>query len=101
MMKCSTAKIAGFGLGIAVALLVPDIKSAGAVDVPSSTGKTLHDEIRSYLLENPEVITEALDVLRARRQAEAKEDLQKALTKNTAVCTIQKVILSWETLMAT
>ena len=85
MVKRRASKIAGFGLGVAAALLVPETKNAEAVDTPPSTGATLHDEIRSYLLDNPEVITEALDVLRARRQAEAKEDLQKALTKNAAV----------------
>lgn len=32
------------------------------------------DEIRSYLLENPEVLMEAIDVLRARQDAQAAED---------------------------
>jgi hypothetical protein len=34
------------------------------------------DEVRSYLLENPEVLMEAIDILRAREEEQAAKDAE-------------------------
>lgn len=58
--------------------LLPLTLAAGmsqAADMTDAERQNLRDEIRAYLLENPEVLVEALDVLRARdAEAEAARD---------------------------
>jgi len=49
--------------------------SANAADMTDAERKVFREEVRAYLIENPEVLVEALDVLRARdAQVEADRD---------------------------
>ncbi len=59
---------------------------ASGIALPTTTWSSsqidrteLHREIRSYLLEHPEVITEAIDVLRARQAEQAETELRSVL----------------------
>jgi protein-disulfide isomerase len=58
--------------------LLPLLLAAGmghAADMTDAERQAFRNEVRAYLLENPEVLVEALDVLRARdAQAEAARD---------------------------
>ncbi|SEK98656.1 Protein-disulfide isomerase [Roseovarius azorensis] len=68
-----TASALGFGLGMALPGHALDLESLSA-----SERTLLHAEIRAYLLENPEVIMEAVAVLEQRQaanQAQADVDL--------------------------
>ena len=71
---------------LAAALLAPLLAAAplAAQDALSpAEGAAVDERIRAYLLENPEVILEALEVLEARRQAQA-EATDAALTAEHA-----------------
>ena len=86
MMRCLVKMVTRCGLAVAAVLW--GLGGSGAVkaaDRPLVSDENLRrEEIRSYLLEYPEVITEALEVLRGRRQAEVNRGIQKALTENAA-----------------
>ncbi|MEO1548806.1 MAG: DsbA family protein [Pseudomonadota bacterium] len=56
---------------LAAALILSAPVFAHGQEAPTLDRDTLRSEIRAYLLENPEVLMEAMDVLRA-REAEAK-----------------------------
>jgi protein-disulfide isomerase len=65
------SRLSALGLALALALAAP----AGAED-PDMTAEdraALRAEIRAYLLENPEVLIEAMDILQAREEAAAEE----------------------------
>ena len=79
IVKPRVATIAWFLLSTAVTLF-----ALGGKNTEATEDTSLQSEIRSYLLENPEIITEALEVLRARRHAEAQENIKKALVKNSS-----------------
>lgn len=55
---------------LALSLLLPTV--AAAQSLGDLDRQTLRDEIRAYLLENPEVIFEAIQVLEARRAEQAR-----------------------------
>lgn len=75
-MKRSLLTAAALALGLALPAHALDLDNLSEAD-----RATLHDEIRDYLLQNPEVIMEAVAILEDRQnagQAEADSDLVRA-----------------------
>lgn len=71
-------------IGLAFALVISaPAKSLDLKSMSESERAALHAEIRAYLVENPEVIMEAIAVLE-KRQAEQKNNLDKALVAANA-----------------
>ena len=66
----------------ALALMAPLAVGAHPNHEPASGREMLGETIREYLLENPEVIEEALDILRARQQAEERKRTEAAIREN-------------------
>ena len=77
-----TKMIAQLGLGHVGLAIFSGVALADAT-APSKTDKSAIEKIvREYLLENPEVIDEAIQLLRARRQAEEENQAKEALSQN-------------------
>ncbi|MCV6596926.1 MAG: DsbA family protein [Mangrovicoccus sp.] len=75
MFRTLSRPLAALGLGAALSLSAAHAQDLTALDDAGRTA--LREEIRSYLLENPEVLVEAMDVLRARdAQAQANAEQQ-------------------------
>jgi protein-disulfide isomerase len=73
----TTLRIALAGLLIALAPAAAAQDGAGRFDPGAMTGaerEAFGEAVRSYLLENPEVIMEAIEVLEARRNARSREE---------------------------
>ena len=66
----------------ALALMAPLAAGAHPNHGPPSAREQLGEIIREYLLENPEVIEEAVEVLRERRQAEQRRRAEAAIAEN-------------------
>ncbi len=64
-------------VALVMALSLPGVTQAqsglGLADLSEADRAALHDEIRAYLLENPEVIFEAIQILEERRQVAGEE----------------------------
>ena len=70
-------------LTAALTLLATTAFSGGLGEMTSAERAAFRDEVKQYLMENPEVITEAMQVLQGRQdQAEARQD-QIILSQNT------------------
>ena len=77
-----TKMIAQLGLVLVGLTIFSGVALADAT-APSKTDKSAIEKIvREYLLENPEVIDEAIQILRARRQAEEENRAKQALSQN-------------------
>ena len=70
----------------ALALIAGTASAEGLTDMSEAEREAFHAEVRAYLLENPEVIMEAVQVLEARQaQAEAANDRQLVENNLTAL----------------
>ncbi|MEC8134891.1 MAG: DsbA family protein, partial [Pseudomonadota bacterium] len=74
--------IAQLGLVLVGLTIFSGVALADAT-TPSKKDKSAIEKIvREYILENPEVIEEAIQILRARRQAEEENRAKQALSQN-------------------
>jgi len=71
---------------LAATALAAFVSSPALSDMTETERATFRDEVRAYLLENPEVIVEALDILQSRDQANAAtRDRQLVLEQHAAI----------------
>lgn len=66
----------------AAALIGGPALADGLTDMTEAERQAFREEVRAYLLENPEVLTEAIDVLQQRQQQAAAEQQQAVLAEN-------------------
>ena len=66
-----------FALAAATCLLASTALAGGLGEMSDAERQAFRDEVKTYLIENPEVIVEAMDALQARQDADAaNRDLQ-------------------------
>lgn len=80
----SSASILCLGIALAGPALSQQETTTGPAELSAGERQQLHDEVRAYLLENPEIIMEALQVLEERREVEAKQADLDVLASNHA-----------------
>ena len=74
------------GLTLAAPLSLATSASAdGLADMTDAERAAFREEVRAYLVENPEVIVEAMDVLQSRQDAAAAQSDQQTLSENAAL----------------
>ncbi|MCH8322631.1 MAG: DsbA family protein, partial [Proteobacteria bacterium] len=66
----------------AVLLLAPPSGAALAGEEESLSKQQIEEIIRNYILENPEIITQAVLILREREEQRTREAVQMALADN-------------------
>lgn len=76
-----------FALTLAlVPLAAPPVSAGGLGEMTPEERAAFRDEVKAYLLDNPEVLTEAMDVLQKRQaEAAAKADAQALTTYGDAI----------------
>ncbi len=67
-----------FALGLAASLFATTALAGGLGDMTPAEQKAFRAEVRAYLLENPEILIEAMDVLKVREE-QAAADRDKAI----------------------
>lgn len=67
---------------LALILLLPVTQASGSM--PDTQRHELHGEIRAYLLEHPEIIAEAIEILRTRQAQQAENEQRTALQEHRA-----------------
>ena len=73
-------------LALSACLLGTTALAGGLGDMSDAERQAFRDEVKSYLLENPEVLIEAMDVLQGRdEQAAANRDLEMLATHKDAI----------------
>ncbi len=82
----SSASIVCLGAMLAGPALSQQASTTSPSDLSTPERQQLRDEVRAYLLENPEVIMEALQVLEERRDQQAKQaDLDTLAANHAAI----------------
>lgn len=75
-----------FALALATCLWGTTALAGGLGDMTEAERQAFRDEVRAYLIENPEVIVEAMDVLQARDEAAAaNRDLEMLAANKDAI----------------
>lgn len=77
------ARILGF-MGLMGVLLTTPLAASDLGDLTEAERQAFRDEVRNYLLDNPEVLLEALDVLEERQQLAQAEAERSFLDANAA-----------------
>jgi protein-disulfide isomerase len=72
---------------LAPLLALTFLASPAAAEMTAEARADLREEVRAYLLENPEVIVEAMDILQARQDAAAAEADRALVQANLAAIT--------------
>lgn len=81
-MPLTALRTTSLALGLAAALALPPGGARAQSGLADADREVLREEIRAYLMENPEVILEAIEILETRRNAEARQSDAELVANN-------------------